>query len=481
MASHDPIEYSARSAAPSLPLRVNLSTMPRSESTQGRAARVGKKRPWTVPGAPHAQDSLEVLQEVPGTLGLELWMIVRHVRLWAECPPEQRPKLFVHRAARHVAERRTELLNESPAQLRNDLRVLMRVCAPVPPDAVRIAAACEAITAWAQAEGYRRTAVHFAEAVAALCPKDAHAAFVAARTNRLAGESWRGELFYARAIRFAHREQAWSVYVRAHLGMGRLLLNRGSFRLAAKHYFTAATKAFDQGEEWLSAQTFHDLLALSLEQGLSGGPANGPRFGNAESYAREALTRYPRHHERFPAAVHDFAFLLVCQYRYADALPLLEVLMEAPIPMHDQVIGWSTLARTAASLGDAERYGVCETRVLALAPHHDLHMAAALINLAFGARALGDWSLAESYARRGILAGEAKGDAVARHVGGELLAEIERREPAPTPARRLHGGSAGPSKVDELVALLADQLAAWRGPTWTRKESQSGVATLGPV
>jgi hypothetical protein len=119
--------------------------------------------------------------------------------------------------------------------------------------------------------------------------------------------------------------------------------------------------------------------------------------------------------------------------------------------------------------------------VLALAPHYDLHMPAALINLAFGARALEDWTLAESYVRRGILAGEARGDAVALRVGRELLAEIERREPALAPARLDHGASVGPSKVEELAAVLADQLAAWRGPTWTRKESQSGVATLGPV
>jgi hypothetical protein len=177
--------------------------------------------------------------------------------------------------------------------------------------------------------------------------------------------------------------------------------------------------------------------------------------------------------------VHDYAFLLVCERRFAEALPLLEALTDAPIPPEDRVIGWSTYARTAAELGGAEEFGAGETHVLKMVPHYPLHASAAFVNLAFGARALGDWQLAEVYARKGTAAAESAGHRLVLQVGQELLAEIAECRPGPPPVPPPSGSTSG--TVGDLAAALADQLASWRGATWTRREQQSGVGSLGPV
>lgn len=466
---------------------------------------VGATDPRT--GAPCQIAALLAAKELPGPLlGLELHLLLRELRTWADSPADTKRK----RGAIHVAERRGEVLNEAPEKLRPPIRLLMQVRSVRPPTIDALQSACLEIAEWAQEAGYPATAIDFAEASAALLTEDAvwearqrrdthtivaaaWGAFVAARTNRIAGENWRAEVFYSRAIRFSQwagerakkkcpdRKRAWAIYVRAHLGFGRLHAKHARFRAAARHYRTAARRAYIEGEEWLSAQTCHDLLALSIEEGLLASVAGKgkPAFEEARRRGRIALVRYPRHHERFPAAVHDFVFAFVCEHRYADAMPLLELLMQAPIPLHDKVIGWSTLARTAGSLQNAERYAVAEAHVLELSPHYDLHAPSAYVNLAFGARGLGDCELAEQYVARGIALAESRGHRLAVIVGRALLREINAKNPGPPGAPPLQGREA--NALGELADAVADQLAGWRGPTWTKKESQFGLATLGAV
>lgn len=223
------------------------------------------------------------------------------------------------------------------------------------------------------------------------------------------------------------------------------------------------------------------MLLLTIEEGLLESVAGyvPTTFREARNWGRMALAIYPRHHERFPAAVHDFVLSYVCEHRYSNALPLLELLMQAPIPYLDRVIGWSTLARSAGSLGDAERFATGEAHVLELSPHYEAHAAAAYVNLAFGARGLGDLRLAEQYVARGIAIAEARGDRLAAQVGRALQREILSGAPGPPPAPPLTGPDA--AALDELAEAVADQLASWRGPTWTKKENQFGLATLGRV
>lgn len=513
-------------------LRISFNALPltyrKSPLQTGTMAKEGQRnardRTWKVLRAPPPREwvgttdsrtaqptEISVLlaqTEISGLLGTELQLVLRELRTRAQTPAGTTPKR--KRGALHVAERRGEALIEAPEKLRHSLRLLMQVSALHPPTLDAQQAACLEIAEWAQESGHPAAAVDFAEACAGLVSEDrmaearkdkdthtivaaAWGAFVAARTNRIAGNTWRAEVFYSRAVRFSQwagkaakkgnpdRKRAWSIYVRAHLGYGRLHAKYTRFRSAERHYRAAAVRAYMAGEEWLSAQTCHDMLALSIEEGLLASVAGKarPDFAEARERGRLALARYPRHHERFPAAVHDYVFALVCEHRYSDAMPLLDLLMQAPIPMHDQVIGWSTLARTAGSLGDADRYADAEARVLELSPHYDLHTPSAYVNLAFGARGLGDLELAEQYVERGIAIAESRGIRLVVQVGRALLRELKAGDPGPPAAPRLEGHEA--EELHELANAVADQLASWRGSTWTKKEAQFGLATLGAV
>lgn len=323
---------------------------------------------------------------------------------------------------------------------------------------------------WAQEEGFSNTAIHFAEAASLINPGDPYFAFIAGRTNRLVGIHWRAEVFYSRAIRHAYRKQNWDVYVRANLGLGRHHADRGGVRAAAKHFFSAARVALDQGHDWLAAQTYHDLFPLHYELG---------EIDKAHEVARKALATYPHHHERYPVAVHDFLLLLILDQHFAEAWPLLKTLVKAPLRSHDQVLVWGTIARTAGSLQMAEAFADAEARVLELAPHWDAFAPAAYLGLAAGAHALRDRALAESYARKGLLLAEAKQDRQARRLVQELLDDLAAARPSPPPLP-LKGELA--EGLRELTAVAEEELASWRSDsTWTAKENQSGLWTLGPV
>lgn len=435
-----------------------------------RVERVGRKKPWRVLTAPLARDWDVVLAEIESEFGIELYNLLRQVRLAAECPAERRPKLFSPKAAHHVAERRTEALHEAPASLRPSLRVLMRITGNRPPEDREAALACEEIALWAQDEGYPDTAIHFAEAAAVINPTDPYFAFVAGRTNRLVGVHWRAEVFYSRAIRHAYRLQNWDVYVRANLGLGRHHADRGRVRMAAKHFFSAARVALDQGHDWLAAQTYHDLFPLHYELG---------DINRAHELARTALATYPHHHERYPVAVHDFLLLLIFEHHFTEAWPLLETLVEAPLRSHDQVLVWGTIARTAGSLQMGQEFADAEARVLELAPHWDAFAPAAYLGLAAGAHALRDRALAASYAGKALVLAEAKQDRQAIRLVQELLEDLAAARPAPPPVPLTGELAEG---LRELTAVAEEELASWRSDsTWTAKENQSGLWTLGPV
>jgi tetratricopeptide (TPR) repeat protein len=295
-------------------------------------------------------------------------LLVGQVWLTALTPPAARQRLFPQNTASHIGDRRNGALKEAPPDLREDLRTLMRVSGRRSPTDLEIARACEAVSEWAQALGYRRTALQFVEPSAAIVPRDPYFAWIAGRANRLLGDrkesGWRAEAFYHRAIRYAYRELNWYVYIRAHLGYGRLCADRGSVQEAVTHYESASSACVDQGHDWLAALTLHDVVGIWFQRG------NIPL---ARKYATEALRLYPRHNERFPLAVHDALFLFLVDNHFAEIEPLLKVLYTIPVPLNEQVLIALTLARTAGLLRHSDEFARCESRVLHLAPDNPFH------------------------------------------------------------------------------------------------------------
>lgn len=427
-----------------------------------RAQRVGTKRPRKVHQAPLPRDWWGILDELPNELGVELALNVRRIWLAAECAPTRRSTLFRRGTAPFIAERREEALALMTADVRPELRILLSF--DTSDQSEDTAAVAGVLAEWAQASGFVRTALNLAEAGAAIASNDAHAAFVAARTNRQIGDGWRAEIFYRRAILQAWRGQKWKDYICAQLGLGTLLLDRGHLAAAAQQYERAARVADDQGIEWLAAQTFHDLAALHFQHG---------DLSAAIESLHTALATYPRLNERVPVAVHDLAFLHVVSGHHADALPLLKLLMPLPLLPQDQVLIGGTIAHVAGALGFRSLYAEGEGRVLQFSENHKHHADAALVNVAHGARALGLWALAAEHAARAArIAAEAEHPFIERDAW-ELLSEIAAKKPSPPPLPPLGGERA--ADLQMLADRLRDLLGGWR---WNPE--QSGPGKLGP-
>ncbi|MFL5386892.1 MAG: hypothetical protein ACJ8GN_30735 [Longimicrobiaceae bacterium] len=272
-------------------------------------------------------------------------------------------------------------------------------------------------------------------------------------------------------MRYAYRELNWYVYIRAHLGYGRLCADRGSVQEAVAHYESASSACVDQGHDWLAALTLHDVVVLWFHRG------NIPL---ARKYAAEALRIYPRHNERFPLAVHDTLFLYLVDNHYAEIEPLLKVLYTIPVPLHEQVLIASTLARTAGLLRHPDEFARCESRVLHLAPDHPFHAGYAHLNLAFGAWGLGNLELATEYATHGLKIAEQRGDRYDIDVGRRLLVDLEIGTPAPEPIPLTDTEQR--AELERLSAIVTENLVSWHGGTWTRKEGdQLGPDDIGPV
>lgn len=358
---------------------------------------------------------------------------------------------------------------EAPADLQADLRILTRLDGVIGTD---IANACACVSEWARNAGYLRTAAIFAEAGAATSPDDPNAAFVAGRANRMLNEVWRGELFYMRAIRLAYRSLRWDIYIRAHLGLGRLMADTGRRNAALKAYSTAASVAETEGIEWLAAQTYHDLLVLHFDSG---------NLGGALEYAFKAIRTYPVHNERFPLAVHDLAFVLVAHGHAAEALPMLEAVIRAPLEAEYQLLVMGTLARAAGQLGNRDMVAGAETMVLHMAPQFQFHAAFAMMNLAFGLRAIGEWERAARHVEQALVLAQVTDVGYVLAHAPELLRQIRSRTAAPPP---LPCPEELAKQLTSLTATLTSRVAAWHtAPSWNARWSagQSGPQTLGAV
>ncbi|HEU0298755.1 MAG TPA: tetratricopeptide repeat protein, partial [Longimicrobium sp.] len=277
------------------------------------------------------------------------------------------------------------------------------------------------VSEWALEQGIGEPAMQCADAAAALMPESARRALAAGRASRIFGEVARAEMYYERAVTLARISKKWRTYVRAHLGLGQVKKALGDPAAARAHYFTAARAARSlSGEKWLAAQTRHDLLGLAAEVG---------EFDEALRHAEKALEWYPRHHPGLPALAHDFAFLLVRMDECRDAVPLLEAVLPKLSP-RDQVIGWSTLARASARIGQLEGYQRAVESTLRLVGLFDHHAAAAFANLAWGAVHLCLHKDAEQYAVRSLEISALRVEVEAEKAAQAVLAVIRTAVPA---------------------------------------------------
>lgn len=416
---------------------------------------------------------LRVLPPGLETVAGELWLVARRFRDWLETSPDRRVHLLIDTRVRNAAERLGEAYAEAGSVAHALAAVVSIGTHMIEPDTTLFAHACREIAEWAEVQGLLEIGILFADAVTALRPSDPTAANLAARLSRDAEYFRRAELLFQRGVGLANAVGADEAKARAYLGWGTLHFRRGDFENAQRYYNRAGNLLRKDGTKSLAGEVFHDLMLMSIEAGS---------FLEAQKYAYRAFRWYPVHHERVPRAVHDFALLLIWQSYFAPAIPLLESVVQHVDPPADRAMIWSTLARAAGGARDMEKFSEMRDRVLNLLDAYDRYAPAALINLSFGAYALGRAGEAQELATAGLTRAKRRaGCKVEERVAVQLLDAIQRRDSPPPPrtlpqSERVREGAS----LSELVARTSRLIRRWHGPTWRRKD-QAGPERRGKI
>lgn len=413
----------------------------------GRVRRAPRR--WSITPVPAGRrDDGEILREIePEPLAVALWRAVRDVRLWADVPPasrgelQRRPTLEVRaRNAAAVACAAT-LADPHAAGLVTAVPVLASLMErPAAAEPAAVAAACAAVSTWAEereAPAFE-VAVQFAEAAACVEPEVASHAVRAARISRRMADHARAQVWYERGITLARRSADVEPYIRGYLGYGRLLSERGRHDAARRALLKAARRAYSAGRRTLAAEAHHDLLLAYLQAG------DHPR---ALRHARYAFLTYPLRHPRFPLLAHDAGLLLINVALAAQALPLLRVALLG-MPAWAQPLGWATLAYAAAATRDD--LGFDSARRMAQKPSGPGTnlTAAVLISLAEAHRLRQDWTEAEQLAAEALVAARKAENLHEVHEATQILDSVALRN------------SLGPLTLEpshpELIRFLAE-------------------------
>jgi tetratricopeptide (TPR) repeat protein len=379
--------------------------------------------------APLQRPVFEVLALKEDALASALWQAIRNVLIWARTPADNRATLF-HALPPHARERYAAARAFAP-DLCSALDTLERqqsAAAELEPRDVAVA--CHRVYQWADARGLLAVATHFAEAAAYADPDAPLWALDAGMVCRKAGGPEmmvRSGAWYRRARTLAVRTGDAGAMLRSLTGYGAVLKESGDKEGAQLWYTYAARKARRMGQKRGAAVAHHYSFALAAESGDT---------ATAIDHAARALRLYPVNDERVPFLLADFGFLLVQLHYYRTAYGLLDraaARMDPPA----LCLMFSTAARAAGGAGWAERYDYAARAVLRMIGSSEEYAAPALVNLAEGARSLGQWSQAESYLRRAFAVGERLAHDEAIRVGREVLEAVERRDrgaPVETPS-----------------------------------------------
>jgi tetratricopeptide (TPR) repeat protein len=363
-------------------------------------------------------------------LAVELWIQLRHLHDWLT-GPDTRVGLFHAQPTEAVLERRSAALRAA-GDWGESLDVFHALTDGFLPTPERIAHACVNVADWASRMGYEATAVQFSAAAAHAEPANATCLNAAGLMHRRSGQWVAAELLYQRASYFACRLKNTDERVSAHIGLAALWFSRDNYRRARKHLDRATNIALRSGSTWLAAHAQHDLMLMLTERG---------EYIQAEAVASRAVSLYPQNDSRFPFFAADFAFLLISEGCYSDAVSTLEQFLTLIKEPAQQIIGLSLLARAYAGSGKDSEFRRVQDTVRKLITVFQQDAAAALYHLAEAARSRGEWSTAATYATESQRTALARGDKVVARYADTLLTAILRQQDAARAARAENSGT----------------------------------------
>jgi tetratricopeptide (TPR) repeat protein len=380
-------------------------------------------RPWIVPPGLLLQnepfEGFNVLDETRNELGLLLWQSLRDVDLWAAARPESRGGLFSPESLRHRTERiQSELDRAHPARplLESIARLL---AAPERVSPLEMAEVCEEVSRWASDEGMPRTALAFAQRAAMALPEEAGPAYLVGLVARRAADYRRAETWFRRALALGRRNRDWRYFALAHLGLANLHMQRGDAPRARVRLLRALRASRRYGLWSVRSVVLHDLFCIT---------ATSEHAEHAEMYARAAFRSYGRRHPRLPILAHDVARFWMSRGHHARAFATFSAVIPHLTRLPDRLLAWANVAQAAGGAGDEQAFNEAWSTVWRMIDNgNDMERAAeALINVASGAQALGQWVRQEMAASYALTVARRRSEAQQRMRAEELLESARR-------------------------------------------------------
>lgn len=375
-----------------------------------------RRNRWTVPPIPVGSavdlEGVEVLDELPSPLGLELFLHLRDVVFWISVPESVRGKLFVRDRGEIPAR------GEIPERIEGAIAVLRALVArPGSASAEAVGGACAIVSAWAYDAGFIDTAISFAHVTARVLPENSEAAFAVGRATRDAGRFPHSDAWFQRALGLARRTRNAEMKARVYIGWGVLDELRGDPAAAKRRFQKALTTATEVPLPSIAAHAHQFLI-----------PLTSGTFEEAFAHAVAAARLYTDDDPDLPRLASDTGALF-SEYGYFG-LSLL--LYEAALPYFsrtpDLLACHANVGRAAAALGQKQRFSAAWTEVerLSLGPIAQYH-AESLLELATGAVTLRYWKPAAKMVGEARSVAERLGSPPALKRIARLLATIEER------------------------------------------------------
>lgn len=387
---------------------------------------------------------------IPADVRFAVWQVLRTLRLWTAQPERNREGLF---SAEYMeAWERALLTGSLEPEVRFPLAVIVGELAASPTSEAQLSWACVCAADWALGHKAIQVGLAFAEAAALASPNQARYAWLAGRLMRTHNEGRLAERWLHRAYRVAVAQKDGETQAKALTALGNLFWQRGSLPNARAYHLRALRISRRWRLREQEGMALHDLFVIATDM---------KNRAEIDYYAQAAVAACHTS-DRFPQLSHDIAYEWMEQGYPIRALRVFDA-VRGYFPRPDQLVKVvANQARAAGAAGDRTMFLERHAEVCALIPRLDSGEAlpSALVDMAYGAVALEEWTIAREAASAAVREATKREDGAVQMRAESLASIVDRRETV----RGMHWAverrtaiSPADQLAGEMVALLSQK------------------------
>jgi tetratricopeptide (TPR) repeat protein len=295
-------------------------------------------------------------------------------------------------------------------------------------------------------------AISYARVAIDLDPSSAVAAYKAGRLARRLAVYEEAERLFKAAIERGRAALDWETVSRAYAGLGRSQEQQGEFEDAEASHMRSLATALDHGLRELQSDGYHSLAVVAFER---------DKTDEGVSYARKALDACGARKDRIAQLAHDLAYVWLIRESTPERVLSIfnEVLQVVEEPVRRLVV-LANIAHSYGKLGDSAKFDGITSHVEALlgatSAFGENH-AQALLDLGYGAAALGRDQQARRYAERSHAIAQKRKELFVVAKAEDFLQELPRVGPDTNTFVRV-GALFNERRIDDLVYEIMEAL-----------------------